>query len=294
MVEVVTFALVICALAAVTPVVKFNVADVIFVDATLVFSSVAMVEVVTFALVICALAVVTPVVKFNVADVILVDTIFVIVLLVAYTAPVVIFVEAVNPYKVTYAFGALNAPGTNKFAKVLVPETAKAVKLLKPLTFIVPALRFVSTKFVDVIFTVVNVPPTNKLPDKLKLPPVIVVPTNVLALTVVPIILLAETFVIVVLVNVVNPVALIVPVVNPVVATSTPTVPLVATTFVKVLNPVALIVPVVIDVAAIFVAVILVAYTAPVVKLVVILAVPLTSRVALGDAVLIPTLAVET
>ena len=91
---VVIFSFVICALAAVRPVLKFNVADVIFVDTKLVFNSVEMVEVVTFAFVICALAVVTPVVKSNVADVIFVAVrVTVSVRPITSNAPVVIATE---------------------------------------------------------------------------------------------------------------------------------------------------------------------------------------------------------
>jgi hypothetical protein len=53
---------------------------------------------------------------------------------------------------------------------LLFPVAAKAVVILA-----IPAVIFVSTKFVDVIFTTVRVPPTFKFPDKLKFAPVIVV-----------------------------------------------------------------------------------------------------------------------
>ena len=51
--------------------------------------------------------------------------------------------------------------------------------VVKPEQLIVPALIFVSTKFVVVTFTVVNVPATDKLPLKLKFPPVIVVAASI-------------------------------------------------------------------------------------------------------------------
>ena len=119
----------------------------------------------------------------------------------------------------------------------------------------VPVEILVSTTFVVVMFTVVMVPPITKSPLKLMDPPVYVVAAAVPALIVVPIILVAR---------------------------KVPTVSVVTFKFVI------WALEVVKFVETMFVIVLFVAYTAPVVSDVVILAVPDTSRLFAGEVVPIP------
>jgi hypothetical protein len=141
-------------------------------------------------------------------------------------------------------------------------------KLANPVALIVPAEIFVFNIFGLVIFTVVNVPASVKLPDKLKFAPVIVVELSVPALTFVPTTLVAdnkpevtlvveikvpeETFVKTAFVKVDKPDMLIVPVVIPVLAIKIPTETLVAVVFARADNPDALIDPVLTLVAVVF------------------------------------------
>jgi hypothetical protein len=145
-----------------------------------------------------------------------------------------------------------------KFAALISPVAKSAEVVIPVLTLIEPALIFVSNKFVLVIFTVVKVPPTTKFPDKLKFPPVIVVPIKVSAeivvLDIFVIDALAElTFVLTIfgivavvaakLAALISPVAKSAEVVIPVAALSVPALIFVAVAFARADNPVALIVP---------------------------------------------------
>jgi hypothetical protein len=120
------------------------------------------------AVVIPALALTEPVL--TVLVLIFVETIFGIVAVVAIKLPELVF----DP---TTFVAESNSEVTLVVATSVLEEILVAVtfcKLDNPVALIVPAEIFVFNIFVLVIFTVVNVPPTTKFPDKLKFAPVIV------------------------------------------------------------------------------------------------------------------------
>ncbi|NDC56864.1 MAG: hypothetical protein EBZ69_08700 [Alphaproteobacteria bacterium] len=121
-------------------------------------------------------AVVIPVVNAAVPALKAVATIFVDVAFVLYRAAELIDVEAsidavVIPV-VNAAVPALKLVATT-FVDVAF-ELYKAAELTDVETNIVPTLIFVSTRFVEVMFTTVKVPPIFKFPERLMLPPVII------------------------------------------------------------------------------------------------------------------------
>ena len=91
-------------------------------------------------------------------------------------------VKAVAEMLVTVAFVAAN-----------IPELTDVPTLRVEVTESVPVEIFVSTTFVVVILTVVNVPPINASPERLKVPPVIILAKSVPTVIVVLLIFVATT-----------------------------------------------------------------------------------------------------
>jgi hypothetical protein len=125
----------------------------------------------------------TAVDTFNVPVLKVVDTTLVIVLLVQLIDPELMLVAVKVPV-VTFANLAVPFTSNLKAGAVVFIPIFPAVVIILPSVLLLPiaendvvdnttpAETFVFTMFVDVIFTVVSVPPTIKFPDKLKLAPV--------------------------------------------------------------------------------------------------------------------------